>query len=199
MSVCIAFVFLLITCKQWSFPYLSDSIPPYFIFILFKQKAFTSLVSFYWIFLYWSFQSNSFLLPYYFHTYHVHFYIEVIIWIFHCHSSLYSISTTKYILKTWFQYYHQLLRRTILKPSDGFRQCILQFWIHSSLGSYPSILTLNIVHSSNYPTDFNESKNKLKVHSCTTLSHIHTQLHICFLVQVEQLSFLPIYEAWENC
>lgn len=149
-------------------------------------------------FLYWSFQSNSFPLPYYFHMYHVHFYIEVIIWILHCHSPLHSIPATKYILKTWFQYYCQQLRRTILKPSDDFGQCILQFWIHRSLGSYPSILTLNIVHSSNYPTDFDESKNKLKLHSCTTLSGTHKVAHLFFGTSRTIKVFLFIYEAWEK-
>ena len=124
--VCIVFVFTSIACKWWSFTYLSDSVPPCFIFILFKQRGFTSPVSFYWIFLYWSFQSNNFPLPYHFGMYHVHFCIEDVIVIVHCFSSHCSISTAKSILKSWFQHCHWLLRSTILEPSDDFGQCLLQ-------------------------------------------------------------------------
>lgn len=57
-------------------------------------------------FLYWSFQRNSFPLPYHFQMYHTHFWIDIIISIFLCLFQNYSISTAKSILNTWFQHSH---------------------------------------------------------------------------------------------
>ena len=77
-------------------------------------------------FLYWSFQRNSFPLPYHFQMYHTHFWIDIIISIFLCLFQNYSISTAKSILNTWFQHSHKL-QWIILKPSLDFGQRILQF------------------------------------------------------------------------
>ena len=61
-----------------------------------------------------------------------------------------------------------------------------------------SFYPYTIVHSLNYPTDFDENKNKVKLRSCSTLSHIHKALHLSFGVCRPTDSFLLIYEACEN-
>lgn len=64
-----------------------------------------------------------------------------------------------------------------------------QWWLWSvsfsvlnsgTLGWFPSILTPNIVHCSNYPTDFYESKNESKLHSYVTFSHTHIGTYLSY-------------------